>query len=91
MYRPRILKRRPPVDRRTLYVVRRAADGKGWQGPDIQRGDSFTNDPAYWHRFGSSTAATAAAEWHGYGPPGYAADPVRANTLPPRRHPRRRK
>ena len=88
MRRPRILKRRPPVDRRTIYVVRRTADGKGWRGPDIQRGDSFTTDPSYWHRFGSSIAATAAALWHEYGPPGHNVEPIRADKLPPRRHPR---
>ena len=47
------------------WIIRRD-DGHGWHGPDAHRGNRFGAYPYLWHRFGTVSAARAAAVWHGY-------------------------
>lgn len=65
------------------WMIRRTRDGAGWRGPDIQKGERFTLNARRWHRWGTSEAARAAAGWHEYHAPDYAAVP--APEPPPRR------
>jgi len=51
---------------RTLFVVIRRRDGKGWLGPYKYRGETFTVDDRRWYRWGSRAAAESAVLWGGW-------------------------